>query len=206
MKAWQSASLFLVCLSLLLLAPLAIAESGKPEALQKLVADQISVRIENRDVSVKGRHGLQIEVTNNSDRAVILNGELATARLADKDYGVAILDEFEGLPGSQPRFLAELNSMDDSAAAQAAVSVSSWKTVNDMLKSESTRFTCYGKGEQKRRSVEHRFGQRILWPGDSSSGIIVFNSPEPLVGAVLSIPVRSFFEPSDIAVAKSKAN
>lgn len=172
------------------------------KALSKLDMSKIFLQVTPRDIYIKGRHGVQVRVLNLSEKTLIFNADLATASLHGKDYGIAQTDEFADLPGNQPKFMADLLS-GNSESSGAAIKVGSWQSVNDMLKHESPAISAKDRSKLRRETSEHMFAQRILWPGDSSSGIILFAAQVPLTGAEIRIPVRSFFEPAEKGVLRS---
>lgn len=170
--------------------------------LKESIAQDVKVTVMPEDLKLRGRHGLRVKVVNNSDRAVLFNGELAGAYLHGTEFKCAELDDLEDLSGSQPNFISKLNH-DTAETVAAAVTVGAWPSVEDILKSKSPTLKRFGRDEERRAQDEQKFGQRILWPGDSSTGTIYFASRESLVGAVVKIPARSFFDLKDQATASS---
>lgn len=177
-------------------------ESQTPIELSSIIGKTVEIRVYPDDIQMRGRHGLKVLVKNKSDRALIFYGDLSIAKANGKEYKCAELDEFEDLSGSQPNFISRLNR-DAGETVAAAVTVGSWQTVSDILKSKNKDLKRFGKDEERRRLSESEFGQRILWPGDESEGTILFAAREPLQAAVLEMPVRCFFNARDKATAVS---
>ncbi len=204
-------SALIVFASLLLFSGAAIAnESNQVQnqsesaPLKSIVNESLEASIEPGEIIERGKHGLKVTVKNNSDRAVIFNGEKASVFVHGNEYKCENMDEFEDLSGSQPNFLSELNR-DTRSTVAAAVSVGGLQTVSDLLKSRKPTLDRFGKDEKRREEILEQFGQRILWPGDASTGIIMFPASEPLTNAQVAIPVSSFFNAKDQAVLSSKS-
>ena len=171
--------------------------SGLP--LAQLLAS-VDFVVEPQDMVIKGKHAIRIRVKNNSDRALVFNGEMATAKVGDTSISCMDNRDFDDLFDA-PETFASNWSIGAGAVFTDALTVGTWQTVSDMLKTRS--FKRYGLDEERRDQDQERFCQRILWPGDSSSGIIVFPCEQSLSGAALSLPVSSLFNGNDKSVVNS---
>ncbi len=173
------------------------AASG--QAPLKSVADSaIKIWAGPNDIVVKGKHGLRIKVTNNSDRPVLFDGEKASAKTLVTEYKCVDIDTFDELNMVPPTFRSTLSADAGSAVApKLPVATKSGKL--SLLDSNKSVLPSLDKDMQRKQSEQERFGQRILWPGDSSEGIILFPAEESLVGAVVSLPICSFFDSADQA-------
>jgi hypothetical protein len=171
------------------------AQSAEPLPLKEVVA-KVEFVVEPEELVVKGKQGVRIKVKNNCDRALIFNGEMATAKIGETKVNCMDNQDFDEMFASPATFASNW-SIGFGSTVSDALSIGSWQTVNDMLKSKS--FKRYGKDEERRQQDEERFGQRILWPGDSSSGYIFFPAEQSLSGAELTLPVSSFFNSKDQA-------
>ncbi|MBX9686819.1 MAG: hypothetical protein K2X27_08965 [Candidatus Obscuribacterales bacterium] len=168
------------------------------------VLQEIELSIDPEDAVVRGNHGLKIRIKNNTDRAVIFDGQKAIARLNGKEYKCLAAGEFEDLSGSQPDFLADLGK-DTAETIGTAVTVGALPTVSDWMKNRKSILGRYGQDEERRQDTQNRFGQRILWPGDESAGIIMFQAKEALKGALLEMPITAFFDSKDRASINSRS-
>lgn len=179
------------------------ADSQKPKSEPLNTAKSaIEISVLPQDIVVRGKHGLKIQVKNNTDRAIIFNGEQATANLRQTEYRSMNVDQFDDLFAESPAFMNRLRR-NLSQTALAAVTVGGAQTAYDALKNSKPVLRSYGHDEERRQEDQERFGQRILWPGDSSTGVVLFASDEPLTDAVVSIPVASFFDAADKASVSS---
>jgi hypothetical protein len=160
------------------------------QPLAQLVG-RIEFRIDPADMVIKGRHGLRIHVKNNTDRALIFSGEKASAKSGEAVFSCMDIRDFDELFAAPPNFAASW-SIGARETVKAAFTVGAFPALNDMLKGRPGP-GYYGKDELRRQGEDDRFGQRVLWPGESSSGILLFRSEQSLVGAQVTLPVSSFF-------------
>ncbi len=173
------------------------------KALKDLSGKSIQLLVDTEDVVVRGKHGLRIHVQNKSDRAVIFNGDDAKAILNGMEYPSNIMGEFEDLSGSQPTFISDLDATD--GGNPTAISIKGIQSYNDLLRKPKPTLDRFNRDDYQRKAEDQtRFGQRILWPGDSSSGTIIFQSSEALGNAQVKIPICSFFDAADKAEASNK--
>lgn len=184
--------------------PSSVQQKPESQALKDIAASDLKLTVDPQDLVIRGKHGLKIKVSNNSDRAVIFSGELATATQKGKKLKCMDIDEFDYLVLSRPTFINTIGH-NTREVVSAALTVGALQTANDVLKNRSV-LKSYGKDEERRQDEEERFGQRILWPGDSSTGIILFSdAKESLAGAQIKLPVSSFFDIKDQAfISNSK--
>lgn len=173
--------------------------SNEPLSLAKA---RIEITVSPQDIVLRGKHGLKIQVKNNTDRPIIFNGEEATAKLHQNEYKSMNVDQFDELFAESPKFMNKLRR-NMSQTAIAAVTVGGAQTAYDAIKSSKPVLKTYGQDEERRQEDQERFGQRILWPGDSSTGVVLFSAEEPLTDAVVSLPVASFFDANDKALVSS---
>jgi len=187
--------------------PRSSEKSSKKKAPQRALKDlsskSIQLLVDTEDVVVRGKHGLRIHVLNKSDRAVIFNGDDAKAILNGMEYPSTIVGEFDDLSGSQPTFISDLDATD--GGNPTAISIKGIQSYNDLLKKPKPTLDRFNRDDYQRKAADQtRFGQRILWPGDSSSGTIIFQSSEALGNAQVKIPICSFFDASDKAEASNR--
>lgn len=175
----------------------------KAKPLKDIASKTIQVLVEQEDVVVRGKHGVRIHVVNKSDRAVIFNGDDAIATLNGVEHPSSIMSEFDDLSGSQPTFINDLDASDP--GRPEAISIRGIQSYNDLLKKPKPTLDRFNRDDYQRKEADQtRFGQRILWPGDSSSGTIIFQSSEALGNSRLKIPICSFFDAADRAEASNK--
>ena len=177
-------------------------EAKKLVALKEIAEKTLEVKVATEDVQVRGKHGVRVHVKNNSDRAVLFSGDKAVATIHGVEYKcMSLLGEFDDLSGSQPTFYSSLTE-DTGNPVGPAVSGRGLQSVSDLL-DKNRNSNRFAKKRTLQQNDQTNFGQRILWPGDSCSGTILFPSSEALGSALLRIPVTSFFNSSDQAEASN---
>ncbi len=187
-------------------APPARTEDSAPKGLPSLTPlnsilnTAIEISAGANDIVIKGKHGLRIKVTNRSDRPVLFDGEKASASTRTVQYKCVDIDTFDELNMIPPLFRSTLSA---DAGSALSPSLLSSRQNDDLLKLKNTMLTKRGKDDLRKESDQERFGQRILWPGDSSEGIILFPAEESLVGAVVTVPIYSFFDSKDQATVST---
>lgn len=181
------------------------ALSGNKEELDntplKDIMGNVELTVEPQEMIIKSKHGFRIRVKNNSDRAIVFDGEHANANIGGKVISCMDVVDFDEM-FDKPETFASSWRIGATSTLTDGLTIGTWQTVGDMLKTQNF-FKRYGKDEQRREHSEERFNQRVLWPGDTSAGIILFPSNESLRGATISLPVSSFFNPKDQAVVTS---
>ncbi len=166
--------------------------------LESIIKTAIEISAGPNDIVIKGKHGLRIKVTNKSDRPVLFDGEKACAKTLSTEYKCVDIDTFDELNLIPPTFRSTLSAETGSAVNQKPPLASKPIGIG-LLNSNKNVLAKLGKDAQGKNSEQERFGQRILWPGDSSEGIVLFPAEESLVGAVVTVPVCSFFNSADQA-------
>jgi hypothetical protein len=186
----------------LLLAP-GIEQSQSLSPLSSLVSTGIDLRIEDSDLPLEGAtapkvKGLMIEVKNRTDRPVLFDGDQATAVIDSCRYTAAPLATVEKWRCRPPSFKNVLKS-DLKATASATISIGAVQSIDDEKIDRQPIAQRYGCDEKRRQSELARFGQRVLFPGDSSEGVIYFPTDSSLKGALLTVPLNSFYNSNDRA-------
>ena len=152
----------------------------------------VELIIEPQDMVIKGRHGLKIQVKNQSDRALLFGGDKATAKIGETEFSCMDIRDFDELFATPPAFASSW-SIGAGQTLKSALTVGTWQAGGDIFKSSRGGILQYGKDEERRQDDENRFGQRVLWPGETSSGVLLFRCEQPLAAAKVTLPVSSFF-------------
>jgi hypothetical protein len=173
--------------------------------LSQIVLDhgQINGKIERQDVTRGKYQGLLISVTNNADRPLLFDGDAAVAASAAGPLTcvpLVKLAQLSVLPEQSKSFKKRL-ATDLEATTTAAVTVGWYQTIRDQQRASGPivgpNGGRYGLDEQRREDELRRFGKRVLWPGDASSGVIYFDSTTALSGTTIDLPVSSFYDKDD---------
>jgi hypothetical protein len=183
------------------------------------ILNQVPGKIEGQD-SARGKYqGWKITVANNSDRPLLFDGDAAVSlsmpgAAPTPCVSMERLAELSVLPEQSPSFKKRLVT-DVKATAVAAVTVGWAQTIHDQKQGSGPIVAAnggrYGLDEQRREDQLRRFGKRVLWPGDSTEGVIYFAPPadtgnrrtSTAAGEApmkISIPVASYYDKADRGV------
>lgn len=157
---------------------------------------ELSAKVEEQ--SAKGLTALRLHVVNNTERPLSFNGNeavLALDKMQMKAAPMAIvsahIQEYDNPHGYRQR--AALT------AVTAAMTIGAWQAVSDDKLLHGPVSERYGFDNANRNQRLLRFGERVLWPGDSSDGLVYFENSKsaPIARASLQLPVADFYKPSD---------
>jgi hypothetical protein len=170
----------------------ATGDFGKKAATPSLAGAVLPVEllVERKDVVIKGKHGLRIQVKNNSDQALVFCGERATATIGKTVFNCLDTKNFDELISAPPGNAVNWSIGLGETLAEA-LTMGGWQAVADMRTSTSPGLKRYGKDEERREQAAERFGQRLIYPGESSSGILLFSCDQSLQEAAVTLPVSS---------------
>jgi hypothetical protein len=91
------------------------------------------------------------------------------------------------------------------ATASSAALVGAVQTIQDAARQEGPILGRYGQDEARRRNETSSFGKRIVWPGDTSEGVIYFGATPSLQSASLTLPVNTLYNEEDQTVLTAGA-
>lgn len=150
-----------------------------------------------RAPSVKMK-ALHVRVRNRSDEPLIFDGDHTSIALREGGARTLAISQHElDAVNRPPTTLKGKFSSDVKATVTAAVSVGMVQTIDTLKREYGPIEKRYEYDEQRRTNEESRFGQRLLYPGDSTDGNIYFSATTSFEGQMLSIPVKSFYDKTD---------
>jgi hypothetical protein len=175
-------------------------EAVKPHVIDRLkgmVGTYAQMKIHaGHDITVGQLHGIMIEVENDTDRPLLFDGDLATATSGDKRLKAATLATVDNVANPRKskteRFMRDVVVCSEAAATLGAV-----PAVKDSIMQAGPIPQRYGADEARRINELSRFGKRVLWPGDTTTGFIYFKTADPLKGFVIELPVSSTIDATD---------
>ena len=94
---------------------------------------------------------------------------------------------------------------DIKATTIAGGSIGGIPTLNDINRQAGPILGRYG-GDEDRREGENLAlpGKRVVWPGDTTKGVVYFVTKQPLTGASIDMPVSALYDSTDqSSVSKS---
>jgi hypothetical protein len=175
----------------------AVAPPEQPRPLAELGAG-IEVSAKGETASLKGLTALRLHVANNTQRTLSFKGNEAVLALTGTQLKAAPLASISARikEYDNPHGYRERAAM---TAMTAAMTVGAWQAVRDDKVLRNPVTERYGFDNANRNQRLLRFGERVLWPGDSCEGVVYFESSQPvsLAGASLQVPVADFYNPSD---------
>ena len=173
-------------------------QGGEPTPktpLATIAPQQIAVSIEPAQVALNDLRGIQIIVKNNTDRPVVINGDMASITLGGQCLKAASLGRVDVAtcppvtPKEQRRRFIE-----------AAVTVGAIPTIEDQKIQNGPILARYGCDESRRINEISQFNRRVLWPGDSTGGVLYFQTSQSLKGATIQLPINTLFVNTDGAL------
>ena len=182
------------------------AEAQKEPAkapLSSIISANAEMRIDNNAVILGAMRGLAIEVVNNTDRPLIFWGDKAIATIGENHLHCAPLIALEEM--TNPVLTLKEKVIDDiKATTIAGGSIGGIPTLNDINRQAGPILGRYGGDEDRREGEISRFGKRVVWPGDTTKGVVYFVTKQPLTGASIDMPVSALYDSTDqSSVSKS---
>lgn len=161
-----------------------------------IVKSNVRVNIDKQDVILDHMHGLVVEVHNSTDRALLIEGDKAVATLGSAHYQSAPLIKVENAacPPKSPLVKVATTT---AAVVAAGATVGAIPTIRDSRMQSGPILKRYGCDEARRQDELSRFGKRIVWPGDTTKGVIYFATKHVLTGASVELPISSAFDHGD---------
>lgn len=156
----------------------------------------LKMTVEKTDLRRNGLYGLQIKIFNGSDRAVIFDGDKISAKLDGKQYACLGIAQVEDKICRGPNAAVKVAS-----GLSSYLTVGAAPTIRDQIKHRAPVLDRYGMDETRRESEVSRFGKRILWPGDSSEGIVYFKVR--VRKGSIAMPANTLYDSQDKAELSS---
>jgi hypothetical protein len=180
---------------MLLVSPTA-SQTGTPQPLTAYIGMTLKIDVDRKEVLFKDLRGLAITVLNDTNRALIVDGENATARIGNRALKCASLTALQ-LAVLPEHGVSKVPIDLLTIVAPAGATAGAWPTVEDLYKFSRPPLMRYGRDQQRRLVEATRFGKRILWPHEKTQGIVYFQTKEPIAGASVEIPVNTLFDKND---------
>jgi hypothetical protein len=171
--------------------------------LSSTIGANAEIDIEGDEVTLGGLRGLMVEVKNTSDRPLIFFGNKSVATVSGEQIKCAQMIALEQVanPVLTPWHKLKKNTKE---TVVAATTVGAVPAAGYIVHQAGPILDRYGSDESRREDEISRFGKRIVWPGESTKGIVYFSTDKPLKGATIEIPVSSMFDTADQASISNK--
>ena len=194
--------------NLIMVAPPGGAKQAeKPKPLSAIVGASLTMKIEQTDIKLNGLTGVKVLVINDTARPLVVDGDSAEVTANGKSYSAASLRAVEQCVMKEKGAAALIKDF-ITRGIPAAATIGALPTamdINNMRKPVRER---YGEDERRRVAEESRFGKRIVWPRQKTTGVLYVLAPKStgleLKGSEVKIPVHSLFDSPDKASLDSK--
>lgn len=140
-------------------------------------------------------------VTNNTDHALVVYGEKAILVTERADAKAASQAEIDTV-GQPPTHGMRLIASSVGSVALAATTVGMYQTLKGKRKEHKPVLKRYEYDEERRINEADAFGQRLLYPGESTTGRLYFAVGESLDSAWFLCPVAYFHDEANKAVLR----
>jgi hypothetical protein len=154
--------------------------------------------IDRSNVQIDRLRGIVITVTNETNRSLVVNGEKALALLEGKSISVAPVSTVQLVVAPRKKGAKGVEDV-----TLAAVTIGVAPTIRDYKENAKPVIERYGPDELRRRVEASRFGRRIIWPNEKSTGVLYFDTPADLSAASVQIPVSTLFDKPDAGVLEA---
>jgi hypothetical protein len=181
---------------MLLVNPATSNNAQAPPPLKAYIGATLILKAERYDISFDRLRGILINVVNETDRPLVINGEKANAIAGGETVAAAPVTALQKIV--IPTKTAQ-QYMEDifKKLIPAAATIGAIPAFKDFSKQRKPVLERYGKDEVRRRVESTRFGRRILWPKEQTRGVLYFDTDTDLDGARVEIPVSTLFDTSD---------
>lgn len=173
---------------------------GKPgtsKPLSAYIGMTLNLEVKPQDIVYKNLHGLEITVTNETNRPLVVDGDNALVKIGERTYKAAPLTTLQ-LTVMPEHGLGRVGIDMLKIVIPAGVTIGAVPTIEDLYKYAKPPVTRrYGRDQQRRVLESTRFGKRILWPREKTRGIVYFETEDVLDNACMEIPVSALFDLKD---------
>jgi hypothetical protein len=163
----------------------------------------LDVALERTPSSLRGLTALRLTVKNNTDRPVSFNANAATATIGSTALKASPMQDLSDRikQPDNPKGYFE-RSVENTVTS--AISVGVVQAVNGEMRYRRSIADRYGFDNANRMDRLGRFGERVLWPGDSTVGLVYFKTDDLPSGTAIQIPIADFYNNKDNAVMPAK--
>jgi hypothetical protein len=172
-------------------------QAGTPAMpLTAYIGMTLKIDVNRQEIMFKDLHGLEITVSNETNKPLVIDGDNTTARVGDKSYKSAPLTTLQ-LAVNPEHGIGRAGVDMVKIVAPAAATIGAVPTIEDLYKYTKPPITRYGRDQERRVVESSRFGKRILWPHEKTQGIVYFETEDVLNNARVEIPVTTLFDTKD---------
>ncbi len=169
--------------------------------LSQLVPNNVDV-IASVAPGIKQLLAVRLSVSNKTQVPLIVDGDHATLQRGATDANPLVAAPQAALDaiGHPPTTFGKKFITDARDVVLAGISVGAIPTVETFKEQFGPIEKRYGYDEDRRAREQTRFGKRVLYPGDTSSGNVYFKVGSIAQGMTLRFPIKSFYSQSNQVV------
>ncbi|HEY9684972.1 MAG TPA: hypothetical protein V6C86_25570 [Oculatellaceae cyanobacterium] len=151
---------------------------------------------------------LDVKIENRSDSTLVMDGDRAYVSALDAHATqIPCLAQRDlDAVGRPPTTMKEKIAKDTADTIGAALTVGAIPTAKGVITEHGPIRKRYEWDEQRREREESRLGQRLLYPGDKTEGLIYFRATDSLNKKTLTIPVKSFYDGTEQTALRQTLN
>ena len=171
--------------------------------LANIAPTGLDVSLERAPTPLHGLIALRMTVKNNTDRPVSFNANAAIATIGSTMLKAAPMQDLSDRikqPDNPKGYFGR--SVENTVTA--AISVGVVQSVDGEMRYRRSIADRYGFDNANRMDRLARFGERVLWPGDSSAGLVYFKTGDLPSGTAIQIPIADFYNNNDSAMVPAK--
>jgi hypothetical protein len=187
---------------MLLINPNPNPNAPKPEPLKAYIGVSVTLKVERYDIEFDRLQGILIEVVNETDRPLVVNGNKATAAVGGNKFTAAPVSALQDIvipPHTAQQIVDDIMKN----IIPAAVTIGAAPTIRDIKQNSKPVLERYGADELRRRVESTRFGRRVLWPHEKTRGVLYFDTQDSIDKSHIDIPTSTLFDMTDAGVLSS---
>jgi len=187
---------------MLLINPTASPDAPKPEPLKAYIGVSVTLKVERFDIEFDKLQGILIEVVNETDRPLVVNGNKAVASVGGNKYTAAPVSALQDIvipPHNAQQIFDDIFKN----ILPAAVTIGAVPTYKDIKTNSKPVLERYGADELRRRVESTRFGRRVLWPHEKTRGVLYFDTQDSIDKPHVDVPTSTLFDMTDAGVLSS---
>jgi hypothetical protein len=177
-------------------------EEVAPSTTRTPLSTSVKVKVENRQALPHDLYGITVNVTNEADRPVVIDGDNAKSVGVGESRACLSTSELEKqiAPSRGAKDLARVSKK----VSLAAASIGLVPTARDYFKINGPLSARYGQDEKRRSAEISRLGRRIVFPHEHTEGIIFFDMKNLPAPERIELPVSALFETEDSSLIKTE--
>ena len=185
------------------LLPLSAGSSKTSDATKIALSTQlqaIKVSLTKDQKSLKNYIAVDCTITNGTQIPIVIDGDRANLVNDKSTKPTVSLNKIDAVD-KPPTGLKGL-AHNTKSIAIAAATIGGYQTAQGFRMERKPVLQRYGWDEERRIHEDERFGVRLVYPGDSTTGTF-FLPPSSLNNTIFECPIKSFYDEKNQAILRS---